>query len=129
MSSVDVSSQGRPGVSRPDYPGVIQRYIDLWNLPDDQRAEAIDQLCVADVRYVDPTISTAGRAELCRYIGLTRAHFGGSPFRLVPPVDGHHEQVRFGWECGPSGAVPLASGFDVALLRNGRLAAVHGFFD
>jgi hypothetical protein len=52
-------------------------------------------------------------------------------FQPAGTVDGHHDQVRFGWELGPQDAVeaPVA-GFDVAVLDpSGRISAVYGFLD
>ena len=36
-------------------------------------------------------------------IGAVQQQFPGFSFRLAGPVDGHHNQARFGWELGPDG--------------------------
>jgi hypothetical protein len=41
----------------------------------------------------------------------------------------HHDLARFQWYLGTPGAEPVAIGFDVAELADGKIAAVHGFLD
>jgi hypothetical protein len=56
--------------------------------------------------------------------------FPGFTFRLAGPVDGHHDQARFGWELGPEGIEAPIVGFDVAVTDEvGRIRQVHGFLD
>jgi hypothetical protein len=49
---------------------------------------------------------------------------------LAGPVDGHHNQARFGWEPGPAGSPAPIVGFDVAVSDDsGRIQTVLGFLD
>ncbi|MFD2764810.1 nuclear transport factor 2 family protein [Micromonospora eburnea] len=107
------------------------RYIAIWNETDPgQRRRAIDELWAADARYVDPLGVAEGREAIDQLVGAVQGQFPGMRFRLVGPVDGHHDQVRFSWELGPAeGAAPVA-GFDVAVTDgDGRLRQVFGFLD
>ena len=62
--------------------------------------------------------------------GAVQARFPGFVFRLLGPVDAHHDQLRFTWELGPDGAEAPIVGSDVALLdAEGRISAVLGFLD
>jgi len=108
---------------------LVHRYIAVWNLPDDERRPAIDDLFTEDVAYVDPLVSLSGRTALDTYIGLTRQRFPGMEFSSSDPADGHHDQVRFGWQCAPPGGPPALTGLDVALLADGRVRSLHGFFN
>jgi hypothetical protein len=108
---------------------LVHRYIAVWNLPDDSRRAAIDDLFTEDVLYVDPEVSIRGRAALDAYIALTRRRFPGLEFSSPGRPDGHHEQVRFVWQCAAAGGDPALTGLDFALLADGRVAALHGFFD
>jgi SnoaL-like protein len=112
---------------------LVDRYLALWNLPDEARRPAIDALFTEDCEYVDPLIAITGRASLDRYIGATRKLYPETRFRLLGRIDGHHGQIRFGWACGPADdeTAPAAlTGADVTLLAGThRLRALYGFFD
>ena len=111
---------------------VAARYLQVWNETDPEaRAAAAAGVFAEDVSYVDPLMTVTGRAALVDAIGAVHQQFPGFAFRPAGTVDGHHNQVRFGWELGPHGAseTPVA-GFDVAVLDpSGRISAVHGFLD
>jgi hypothetical protein len=107
---------------------LVSAYIAVWNLPDEERPGAMADVFTADVLYVDPLVATRGLAELSDYIGTTRRHFAGSRFVPRDPVNGHHDQILFGWECGPPDAESIVAGLDVALLDGERIKAIHGFF-
>jgi hypothetical protein len=113
------------------YDELAQRYIDAWNETDgDARRAAVDQLYTEDARYIDPLAAAEGREAIAAMIGAVQEQFPGFTFRLAGPVDGHHNQVRFGWELGPAGAEAPIIGFDVAVIDDaGRVQTVLGFLD
>jgi len=113
------------------YDELAQRYIDAWNETDgDARRAAVDQLYTEDARYIDPLAAAEGREAIVAMIGAVQEQFPGFTFRLAGPVDGHHNQVRFGWELGPAGAEAPIIGFDVAVIDDaGRIQTVLGFLD
>jgi hypothetical protein len=113
------------------YDELAQRYIDTWNETDpDARRVAVDQLYTEDARYVDPLAAAEGREAIAAMIGAVQEQFPGFVFRLAGPVDGHHNQVRFGWELGPVGADAPIVGFDVAVSDDeGLFQTVLGFLD
>jgi hypothetical protein len=114
-----------------DYATIAQRYIDAWNQTDaDARRAAVDQLYTEDARYVDPLAVAEGREAIASMIGAAQEQFPGFVFTLAGPVDGHHNQARFGWELGPAGAPAPIVGFDVAVTDDdGRIRTVLGFLD
>jgi SnoaL-like domain len=114
-----------------DYNDMAQRYIDTWNATDPAaRRAAVDQLYTEDARYVDPLGAADGREAIAAVIGAVQQQFPGFSFRLAGPVDGHHNQARFGWELGPVGAEAPIVGFDVAVSDDaGRIQTVLGFLD
>ena len=84
---------------------LAQRYIDTWNETDPSaRRAAVDQLYTEDASYIDPLAVADGREAIASMIGAVQQQFPGFRFRLAGPVDGHHNQARFGWELGPDGA-------------------------
>ena len=98
------------------YDELAQRYIDTWNQTDPSaRHAAVDQLYTEDARYVDPLGVADGREAIASMIGAVQQQFPGFSFRLAGPVDGHHNQARFGWELGPAGSPAPIVGFDVAV--------------
>jgi hypothetical protein len=116
----------------PDYETLATRYIDNWNdkEPGSRRA-ATEALWAPDASYTDPLTEVHGRDGIEATIAAIQARFPSFQFRLAGPVDGHHNQCRFGWELGPEeGEAPVA-GFDVALLTSDgrRLQTVLGFLD
>jgi len=113
------------------YDELAQRYIETWNETDaDARRAAVDQLYTADARYIDPLAAAEGREAISAMIGAVQEQFPGFVFRLAGPVDGHHNQARFGWELGPAGAEAPIVGFDVAVSDDtGRIQTVLGFLD
>ena len=114
-----------------NFADMAQRYIDTWNETDPAaRRAAVDQLYTEDARYVDPLGVADGREAIAALIGAVHQQFPGFTFRLAGPVDGHHNQARFGWELGPAGAEAPIVGFDVAVSDEaGRIQTVLGFLD
>jgi hypothetical protein len=113
------------------YDELAQRYIDTWNETDPSaRRAAVDRIYAEDARYVDPLAVADGREAIASMIGAVQAQFPGCSFRLAGPVDGHHNQARFGWELGPAGSPAPIAGFDVAVSDDsGHIQSVLGFLD
>lgn len=115
-----------------DFKELADRYIATWNEPDeDARRAAIAALWAEDGTYTDPLASVAGHDGIAAVIGGARAQFPGFAFRLLGPVDGHHEIGRFSWELVPeAGGESVVEGSDVAVLDgDGRIKGVYGFLD
>jgi hypothetical protein len=110
---------------------LAQRYIDIWNETDpDARRTAITGLYAADACYTDPLAAAEGHEAIAAMIGAVQDRFPGFTFRLAGPVDGHHNQARFGWQLGPAGVEAPIVGFDVAVIDDsGRITTVLGFLD
>jgi hypothetical protein len=113
------------------YDDLAQRYIATWNETDPSaRRAAVDQLYTEDARYIDPLAVAEGREAIASMIGAVQQQFPDFRFRLAGPVDGHHDQSRFGWELGPAGSAAPIAGFDVAVSdASGRIQTVLGFLD
>ncbi|OBG35651.1 MULTISPECIES: nuclear transport factor 2 family protein [Mycolicibacter] len=110
---------------------LAQRYIDAWNESDPTvRRAAVDALFCADASFVDPLAVADGPEAISATIAAVQGQFPGFEFRLVGPVDAHHDQARFRWELGPANQEAPIVGFDVVLTDGaGRIQKVLGFFD
>jgi len=114
-----------------NYDDIARRYIDSWNETDPgTRRAKVNQLYTEDARYIDPLAEAEGRDAIDATIAAVQQQFPGFVFRLAGPVDGHHNQARFGWELGPAGESAPIVGFDVAVTDTaGRIETVLGFLD
>jgi hypothetical protein len=113
-----------------DLATVVDTYLGMWNEEDAAaRAAIIEQAWAVDGRYVDPLLEATGHAALSDMVAGVHAQFPGQRFRRTTGVDGHHDQVRFGWELvTPDGAVTVA-GLDVGEIGDdGRFRRIVGFF-
>src|ERR1700694_803074 len=98
------------------YDDLAQRYIDTWNETDPSaRRAAVDQLYTEDDSYIDTMAVAEGREEITSMIGAIQEQFPDFKFRLAGPVDGHHNQARFGWELGAAGSTATTVGIDVGV--------------
>ncbi|MGC1211300.1 MAG: nuclear transport factor 2 family protein [Micromonospora sp.] len=109
---------------------LIEKYLAAWNTADPAaRRSLIDEVWAADGTYTDPLAAVAGRDQIDALIAGVQQQFTGLEFRLAGPVDAHHDLARFTWHLGPRGAEPIVVGFDVAVIAENRIKAVHGFLD
>jgi len=114
-----------------DVQTLVQRYIDTWNETDPERRRAlIAEVFTEDAGYTDPLAEVRGHAAIDHLVSAAQAQFGGLEFTLGTPVDAHHDQARFAWHLGaPGSPAPVAIGFDVAVLGDGRVREIYGFLD
>ncbi|MEB3034901.1 nuclear transport factor 2 family protein [[Mycobacterium] nativiensis] len=110
---------------------LAQRYIDAWNESDPTvRRAAVDALFSADASYVDPLAVAQSPEAIAATIAAVQGQFPGFVFRLLGPVDAHHDQARFRWELGPANEEAPIVGFDVVVTDGaGRIQKVMGFLD
>jgi len=109
---------------------LVAKYLESWNTTDAAARRAlIDELWAEDGSYTDPLAVAEGRDAIDATIAAVQGQFAGLRFALAGPVDAHHDIARFTWTLGPDGGEPLVVGFDVAVLDNGRIRAIHGFLD
>src|SRR6266481_6188712 len=110
---------------------IVERYLAAWNEKDAQRRRELgDALWTENGSYTDPLADATGRAEIDGLIGTVQQQFPDFVFTRGGLVDAHHEQARFTWHLGPSGAEPVVVGFDVAVLNGGgQIRSVYGFLD
>lgn len=108
---------------------VIDRYFECWNATSDAaRSDAIRRTWAPDAQSSDPVAEVTGHEQLAAMFAGFHATYPGSSFRQKGGVDAHHNLVRWGWEMiGADGVVTL-DGLDVAVIDDGRIVHLAGFF-
>ena len=106
------------------------RYIEAWNERDPQRRRGlIGALWTEDSTFVDPIMSGDGHAGMDAVIAGVQTRFPDFRFALIGEPDAFEGHLRLSWGLGPVGADAPVKGTDFMKVRDGRLAAVTGFFD
>jgi hypothetical protein len=94
-----------------------------------RRRAAIDELWAEDgVLYVPPGI-VEGREAIDKFAGNLRAthpHYVYTPHGAPQVL---HNAGRIAWGSGPRGEEPEYTGWDVIIVRDGRIAALYVFLD
>ena len=100
--------------------------LEVFNERDDERrAAAIRSTYAPDVHWTDDEGVTVGREALDAKARKLRQQFQGLVFTKAGPV---YQTLDFGylaWHLGPEGGDPVATGFDVAIVRNDVIAELY----
>jgi hypothetical protein len=108
---------------------VIDGYFECWNATSDTvRGDAIRRTWAPDAHSSDPVAEVTGHEQLAAMFAQFHATYPGSSFRQNGGVDAHHNLVRWGWEMIDADGVVAFDGFDVAVIDDGRIAHLAGFF-
>jgi hypothetical protein len=109
---------------------IVDAYLACWNAPDsDSRAPLIAEAWHDDARSADPLADVSGHAAIAEMMSGIQAQMPGHRFEQRGEVRAHHDVVHWGWAmCGPDGTDVL-TGIDTAVVRDGRIASLYGFFD
>ena len=96
----------------------------------DRRAAAAAETYSEDVAFSDPEGTVTGRAAL---VAKAQALLDGAPgFVFAPRGDVRESGGTLGvlaWQFGPAGRPPVAVGTDIAVVRDGRIVALHTLLD
>lgn len=110
---------------------LVSTYFAIWNETDPvARQKLIADAWAEDATYVDPMFDADGHAGIEAMVAGFRQQFPLLAFRQIGETEAHHDRIRFCWELVPAGGGDvIAAGTDVAVIENGRLRSVTGFFD
>ncbi|CAN5853783.1 hypothetical protein BH10ACT9_BH10ACT9_25340 [soil metagenome] len=104
--------------------------LEVFNEPDaDRRAEVIGRIYTDDVAWSDAEGVVVGRAALQAKATELLAQFAGLEFAKLGEV---RQTSGFGflaWRLSPPGGEPVATGFDAAVIRDGRIAQLFTVVD
>lgn len=113
---------------------LIDCYIAAWNEADPQRRhEMIASVFTHDADYLDPLAHVYGPDGIDAMIAGAQQRFPGHQVSLHGDLDVLQDHVRFSWRMAPldanaPGAMRL-QGTDFAVVSDGRLSKLTGFFD
>jgi hypothetical protein len=100
--------------------------LGVFNERDAQRrALAIESTYAADVRWTDDEGITVGREALEAKAAALQSKMEGLVFTKASPV---YQTLGLGylaWNLGPDGGDPVASGFDVAVVRDDLISELY----
>jgi hypothetical protein len=109
---------------------IVDRYIAAWNETDaGLRGSLLAEVWGDDASYVDPMSAAQGREQFSAVIGAIHQAYPGFRFALSGRIDGYGDHVRFSWTLGPASQPDVIQGTDFAVVSDGRLMSVVGFFD
>ncbi|QLY30501.1 nuclear transport factor 2 family protein [Nocardia huaxiensis] len=109
---------------------LIDTYCAAWSNPDPaHRRKLMGEVLTETATYTDPTVHTAGIAELLAHIDIVLARRPGATVVRTSRVDTHHGLARFSWHVVQSDGEALPDGLDlVELAEDGRIQRIIGFF-
>jgi SnoaL-like domain len=98
----------------------------VFNERDAQRrVSAIEATYTADVRWTDDEGTTVGREAIEAKARALQSQMDGLVFTKAGPV---YQTIGLGylaWQLGPEGGEPVASGFDVAVVRDDLISDLY----
>ena len=98
----------------------------VFNERDAQRrALAIESTYAADVRWTDDEGTTVGREALEAKAKELQLKMHGLVFTKASPVYQTRGLGYLAWELGPDGGDRVATGFDVAIVRNDLISELY----
>ena len=113
----------------------VDRYINIWNEPDDRaRRQTIRDLWQEDARHLARTLEAIGHAGIETRVKNAYDKWvkeKGNVFRLRDGVDGHHGTIKLRWDMMPaSGGEVISVGFDFLVLGDdGRIRTGYQFIE
>jgi hypothetical protein len=100
--------------------------LGVFNERDAQRrAATIDTTYAADVRWTDDEGVSVGREALEAKAIALQSQMQGLVFTKAGPVYQTTGLGYLAWKVGPDGGDPVASGFDVAIVRDGLISELY----
>jgi SnoaL-like domain len=90
-----------------------------------RRAATIESTYSPDVRWTDDEGIIVGREALEAKATALQSQMQGLVFTRASPVYQTHGLGYLAWKLGPEGGDPVASGFDVAVVRNDLISELY----
>jgi hypothetical protein len=88
-------------------------------------ASTIEVIYAPDVRWSDDEGTTVGREALAAKAKALQSQMAGLVFTKASPVYQTRGLGYLAWELGPENGEPVASGFDVAVVRDDLISELY----
>jgi len=113
-----------------DVEALINRYFDSLNETNDKRRrELTKQVWAQDGKFGTPYGEVAGQDAIEALVAGVQKRFTNSIVRRTTKIDGFGNYLRWGFTVSAADGTPILSGVDFAIVENGKLQLVMGFFD
>jgi hypothetical protein len=107
---------------------IVDRYFEAWNdVDDDHRAATLAAIFTEDAAIIDPDWTATGRVEIVDAIGQARRKLGDLALGRTALISEHHDRVLYSWHLGEPSA-PVATGYGVLTIENGKIRQADNFF-
>jgi hypothetical protein len=93
------------------------------------RAVVIAEIYTADCTFNEAEDQAVGREAINVRIENILKEAPGLVFRAAGPAQVNHDLGRLHWGLWPAGGLPVVTGMDVAVFRQGRIRALYTFLD
>jgi len=94
-----------------------------------RRRAAIDEIFHEDAVFHEPNGIYRGRDEIDRIAGVIKATHPDFQYQPIAEPEEVGNGGRVQWVSGRPGEAPAYAGTDFIIVRDGRIATVHLFFD
>lgn len=109
---------------------LTRNLFDIFGETDPVRRRAvIAELWAEDALFVDPHATARGHDAVDAAVAALHARFPGFVFTALGEPQVLDGAGRLAWGHGPAGEAPQLTGLDVALVRDGKIAALYTFLD
>ena len=113
-----------------DVEELINRYFESLNETNEKRRrELTKQVWAERGKFGTPYGEVAGQEAIEALIAGVQKRFTNSVVRRTTKIDGFGNYLRWGFTLSAADGTPILSGVDFAIIENGKLQLVMGFFD
>src|SRR5262249_2443203 len=130
QTAASLKPDNRSVNQKPDIDELINRYFDSLNETNEKRRrELTKQVWAEHGKFGTPYSEVAGRDAIEALIAGVQKRFTNSIVRRTTKIDGFGNYLRWGFTLSAADGTPILSGVDFAIIENGKLQLVMGFFD
>lgn len=95
-----------------------------------RRLAAVRELYAEDATLYEPQAAVNGHEAISAAVGNLLATLPPDVMFTPTGAEGSHHELGFArWQGGPGGGAAVATGMDVAHVKEGRIAALYVFLD
>ncbi len=128
--SVTAQLFGKSHQHRRNVDELVDRYFDSLNESDTKlRRDLTRQVWAEKGKFGTPYGEVEGLDAINALVAGVHKQFPKSTVRRTTKIDGFGAYLRWGFTLSDADGVPILSGVDFAIVDNGKLQLVMGFFD